>query len=162
VPVFQSNTCKCPGIDQPGLKRRIMNSAPATRARHLWRALCATALLPLFTAGCWHGPTARSNSAVVTFRVADETFRALLVGDGHIEAARAAQAGGSARIPNGRIVRGTGVNSGWSWHLEDVEFVEVSIELCDGRPSDVEPHGPEFGGGRFCPWTAQVVAVRTN
>lgn len=67
----------------------------------------------------------------MTFRVADETFRALLVGDEHIEAARAAQAGGSARIPNGRIVRGTGVNSGWSWHLEDVEFVEVSIELCD-------------------------------
>ena len=117
-----------------------MNSAPATRARHLWRALCATALLPLFTAGCWHGPTARSNSAVVTFRVADETFRALLVGDEHIEAARAAQAGGSARIPNGRIVRGTGVNPGWSWHLEDVEFVEVSIELCDGREGHTLRH----------------------
>jgi hypothetical protein len=66
-------------------------------------------------------------------------------------------AGGLARIPTGRIVSGTRVNAGWSWHLEDVAFVEVAIELCDGRPSDVERQGATFGGGRFCPWTATGV-----
>ena len=54
---------------------------------------------------------------------------------------------------------GTEVNRGWSWHLVDVSFAEVTIELCDGRPSDVEKAGVSFGGGRFCPWTARVVAI---
>ena len=62
-------------------------------------------------------------------------------------------------IPIGRIVAGTQVNSGWSWHLEDVTFAEVAIELCDGRPSDVERAGIQFGGGRFCPWNATVVRI---
>jgi hypothetical protein len=91
--------------------------------------------------------------------VGSERFRIALTTPVQVAAARAAQAGGTARIPNGRIVAGTEVNAGWSWHLEDVEFVQVTIELCDGRPSDVERQGTAFGGGRFCPWTAAVVSV---
>src|SRR6185295_5365938 len=102
-----------------------------------------------------------NTTAIATFSVAGETFRVQLVGDRQIEAARAAQAGGPARIPNGRIVAGAGANRGWSWHLEDVEFAELAIELCDGRPSDVERQGVQFGGGRFCPWSARVVAIDT-
>jgi len=62
-------------------------------------------------------------------------------------AARAAKSGGRARIPNGRIVPGMEINTGWSWHLEDVTFAESTIELCDGRPSDVERQGTGFVGG---------------
>jgi hypothetical protein len=51
------------------------------------------------------------------------------------------------------------VNVGWSWHLEDVEFAELTTEVCDGRPSDVEREGVSFGGGRFCPWTARVISI---
>lgn len=43
--------------------------------------------------------------------------------------------------------------------MEDVEFADFTIELCDGRPSDVEREGPRFGGGRFCPWTAHVLRI---
>lgn len=43
---------------------------------------------------------------------------------------------------------GAGANTGCSWHLEDVEFVEAAIELCDGRPSDIEQQPSQFGGGR--------------
>jgi hypothetical protein len=50
-------------------------------------------------------------------------------------------------------------NSPWSWHFEEVTFVEAAIELCDGRPSDVERAGIQFGGGRFCPWTAIVIPI---
>jgi hypothetical protein len=121
-------------------------------------ALCLTIL----GSACDDGPTAPSSAAVVTVGVGSETFRVLLTSETQIEAARAAQAGGRARIPNGRIVSGASVNAPWSWHLEDVEFVEVAIELCDGRPSDVEQAGTGFGGGRFCPWTAQVQSIATT
>jgi hypothetical protein len=100
-----------------------------------------------------------SRGAIVTLAVAEETFRISLTSDEQVNAARAAQAGGPANIPNGRIVPGTQVNTGWSWHLEDVTFVEITIELCDGRPSDVEREGTGFGGGRYCPWTARIVAI---
>lgn len=102
-----------------------------------------------------------NGTAVATFSVAGETFRVLLVNDRQVEAARAAQAGGPARIPNGRIVVGSGVNQGWTWHLEDLEFAASTIELCDGRPSDVERQGVQFGGGRFCPWSARIVSIAT-
>jgi hypothetical protein len=96
---------------------------------------------------------------LVTFRVADETFRIYLLGQRGIDAAHQAANGGRASIPNGRILDGTGVNAGWSWHLEDVEFAELTTEVCDGRPSDVERRGVSFGGGRFCPWTARVIST---
>jgi hypothetical protein len=108
------------------------------------------------------GPTAPSRGALVTFRVADETFRVHLLDERQIDAAHQAANGGQARIPNGRVVAGTGVNVGWSWHLEDVEFAEVTTELCDGRPSDVEREGATFGGGRFCPWIARVNSIEED
>jgi len=94
--------------------------------------------------------------------VANETFRVRLTGSEQIAAARAAQSGGRARIPNGRIVLGPDVNTGWSWHVEDVTFAEVTIEVCDGRPSDVERQGIAFGNGRFCPWTAAIVRIEES
>ena len=104
-------------------------------------------------------PTSPSPAAVATFSVSGETFRVALTSADQVAAARAAQNGGPARIPTGRIVAGNQVNIGWSWHLEDLTFAEVTIELCDGRPSDVERAGAQFGGGRFCPWTATVVRI---
>ena len=112
------------------------------------------------TSACGDGtPEGPTSGALVTFAVQQETFRVWLTSSDQIAAARAAAAGGPARIPNGRIVPGRQYNTGWSWHLEDVEFAEVTIELCDGRPSDVERQGTAFGGGRFCPWSATVVRI---
>jgi 2-polyprenyl-6-methoxyphenol hydroxylase-like FAD-dependent oxidoreductase len=92
-----------------------------------------------------------------------EQFRVQLNSKDQVDAPRRAQQGGSARIPTGRIIVGTSENAGrWSWHLGDVMFVEVAIELCDGRPSDVERGGAQFGGGRFCPWSASVVSILEN
>ena len=110
-------------------------------------------------AGCDDLPSGASPSAFVTFSVIDERFRVSLTSDEQIAAARAAQAGGLARIPVGRIVSGTRANTGWSWHLEDVTFAENTTEVCDGRPSDVEREGTSFGGGRFCPWAATIVDI---
>jgi hypothetical protein len=118
------------------------------------------ALAGLLSSACGSdSSTLPSAGPVTTLAVGAETFRVALTKPQEIAAARAAQAGGPARIPIGRVVAGTQVNTGWSWHLEDVSFVEVAIELCDGRPSDVERGGPAFGGGRFCPWRATVLSV---
>jgi hypothetical protein len=120
----------------------------------------AVAALLLCSSACRSStPPSPSPGGVVTFTVANETFRVSLTSAEQVAAARAAQNGGQARIPNGRIVAGTQVNTGWSWHLEDVTFAEFTIELCDGRPSDVERQGSAFGGGRFCPWSASVTRI---
>lgn len=132
------------------------DSLPTTWTNIARGAVLSAALLSTQCGGTTAQP---SGSALVTLQVANETFRLALTGADGVDAARRAQAGGAARIPNGRIVAGTGVNTGWSWHLEDVAFAEVAIELCDGRPSDVERQGPAFGGGRYCPWLASVIQI---
>ena len=123
-----------------------------------WRAGLVLAGLAA-VAGCDESLTGPSGVAVVTFQVVNEQFRVRLTTDEQLRAAQAAQAGGRARIPVGRIVRGTEVNTGWSWHLADVSFAEATIELCDGLPSHVQRDGVRFGGGRYCPWGARVLAV---
>jgi hypothetical protein len=132
--------------------------APGSAGR-AWVLASAVALSIVFAIACDETATAPSSGAVVTFAVAGETFRVALTTADQIAAARAAQSGGRAKIPIGRIVSGTQANTGWSWHLEDVAFAEITIELCDGRPSDVERAGVQFGGGRFCPWSATVVRI---
>lgn len=130
---------------------------------HVSTFMTAVIVVTWFVSACGDGtPTAPSGGALVTFAVASETFRVSLTSSDQVAAARAAQSGGPARIPNGRIVPGVQVNAGWSWHLEEVMFVESTIELCDGRPSDVERQGTGFGGGRFCPWTATIIRIDGN
>ena len=73
---------------------------------------------------------------------------------------RRTRAGQRAREDSERPHRGRrGREQGYSWHLVDVTFAEATIELCDGIPSDVERAGVNFGGGRFCPWSAQVLSI---
>ena len=120
----------------------------------------AAALAAVHASACGDdAPTGPSSAAVVTFAVGSEAFRVALTTADQVAAARAAQSGGRAKIPIGRIVPGAQVNTGWSWHLEEVTFAEVTIELCDGRPSDVERAGVQFGGGRFCPWSARITRI---
>lgn len=110
-------------------------------------------------ASCGSSPQSPSKDPVALVRVAEETFRIRLDTPELQQAARAAQAGTGPKIPNGRIVPGPDVNAGYSWHLEEVSFADATIELCDGRPSDVEREGVRWGGGRYCPWGARVVAI---
>jgi hypothetical protein len=113
----------------------------------------------LLAAGCGGGSNAPSPARTATIQVSGERYRIALTTPELVAAAEAAKAGTGPRIPNGRIVMGTGVNTGWAWHVEDVQFADLTIELCDGRPSDVERLGTAFGGGRFCPWGARVTAI---
>ena len=110
-------------------------------------------------------PSSRAPSepvgVVVTVDAGGETYRILLTEPEDIATARALRAGTStATIPNGKVVRGDpGVNTGYSWHIDptDIEWAEVTMELCDGKPSDVQAN--TISGDRFCPWSAKVKAV---
>ena len=109
-------------------------------------------------------PSAAPSAAagvVVTIEAGGETYRVLLTQPDDIATARALLAGTSmANIPTGKVVRGDpGVNTGYSWHIDpnDIEWAEVTMELCDGKPSDVEAN--TISGDRFCPWSAKVTAV---
>ena len=62
---------------------------------------------------------------------------------------------------NGPVATGNGGhNLEWSWHFEPDrwELVEISIELCDGRPQHVEDDVEKgiADVGRFCPWASFV------
>ena len=99
---------------------------------------------------------------VVTFEVDEgERFRVLLTDPvDQAQAERLLDGLDGPDIPNGRIVRETGVNEGWSWSLDpaDFEFADVTSEVCDGEPSDVERGA--LMSDRYCPWSARVVEIQ--
>ena len=100
-------------------------------------------------------------AVLVTFEVNEgERFRVLLVERADQDAAaRLLEGVEGPDIPNGHIVRETGVNEGWSWSIDplDFEFAELTTEVCDGNPSDVE--SGELTSDRYCPWSARVVEI---
>ena len=99
---------------------------------------------------------------VVTFEVDEgERFRVLLTDPvDQAQAERLLDGLDGPDIPNGRIVRETGVNEGWSWSLDpaDFEFADVTSEVCDGEPSEVERGA--LMSDRYCPWSARVVEIQ--
>jgi hypothetical protein len=54
-----------------------------------------------------------------------------------------------------------GYNQPWSWHLDPdtVRLAEMTVEVCDGRPSYVEQHLPDWLNKGFCPWTSDIIRV---
>jgi hypothetical protein len=66
------------------------------------------------------------------------------------------------RHPSGPIARGDGGhNWPWSWHFypDEWSLVEVSMEVCDGTPADVENNIDYWVDTVevFCPWSARVI-----
>ncbi len=77
------------------------------------------------------------------------------------------QAGiGANRHVNGRILEGPGQgehNAPYSWHLDpdDVHLADLSIEVCDGRPSFVEDNLDAYLAiERYCPWGARLDSIQ--
>lgn len=63
---------------------------------------------------------------------------------------------------HGDIERGNeGYNNDWSWHFtpDSWDLVEVSVEVCDGRPQMVEDNLDYWVDdvGYFCPWSSVVL-----
>ena len=63
---------------------------------------------------------------------------------------------------NGDIEQGNGgYNNNWSWHFvpDQWDLVEMSTEVCDGRPQFVEEELDYWleNVGYYCPWNSRVV-----
>ncbi len=117
-------------------------------------ALLLVALLP----SCSEDPTEVEAEFVVA--VGDETFVMRTRDPETIRIARENIALPRAH-PTGPLLRGDGgFNAPWSWHFDPdrVRMAEISIEVCDGRPSYVEAHLADFP--TYCPWGARIVRQR--
>jgi hypothetical protein len=133
------------------------------RLAHLGALLAVAAVvLACGSGGGSAAPSAGGDGVIVTFAVAGgERFKVLLTDPADIDIANRLVAGEDApSIPNGLVVRETGVNEGWSWSLDpnDFEFAEVTIEVCDGIPSDVE--AGLVTSDRYCPWSALIADIQ--
>ncbi len=104
-----------------------------------------------------------SRGVVVTFSVVDgeEFYKIFMTDPADIEIARKLLAGEEApSIPNGKVVRTPDqYNTGYSWHIDpdDLDWADVTVEVCDGRPSDVEDDS--ITSDRYCPWDAKVIEI---
>jgi hypothetical protein len=113
----------------------------------------------LAVAGCASEPS--PSDSIATFRVADgSTYKVLIVDSGDLEIVDKLSKGEDApSIPNGAIVRETGVNADWSWSIDpyDFGFSDVVDADCQATPQEIEDG--TFQGDRFCPWSAIVIAL---
>ena len=121
----------------------------------------------LFLSAC-SSPTSPEleGGVLATFDVRGERYSIFIIDARAIEQVLALSKGQSeARIPSGRVVKGReSYNAPWSWHIDprDIQMAEVTMELCDGLPSDVEKDIDYWAGtvGRFCPWSAVLVSLK--
>lgn len=105
------------------------------------------AVAATLTASC-SSPTAPT-PAFVEFivDVAGERFVVRTADEETTSLAEENRLGRNRRFPIGLLMPGnSGFNALWTWHLDplSVEFVEMAIEVCDGRPSYVETHQAEY------------------
>ena len=121
--------------------------------------LLALVLAPALLAPGCSSPTSPSPAAEFLIDVAGERFVLRTTHPPTIALAEENLRGGNTRFPIGPLRPGHGgFNQPWTWHMdpEATRFVELAIEVCDGRPSYVETHQADYG--TYCPWGAKVVA----
>ena len=110
--------------------------------------------------------SALTGGILVTFDVVGESYSIFITNEETVEQVFALQRGETdATIPSGRLIRGAvSYNMPWSWHIdsEDIQMAEVTIELCDGTPSQVEANLDYWVNTvqRFCPWSAKIAKVQ--
>lgn len=118
-------------------------------------------LLALALGACDDGGTQLEQNAAFTIEVSGEEFTVEVATQTQVEELEARLDSGEPGVIIGDLMEGdAGYNEPWSWHLDPatVHAVDMSIELCDGRPSMVED---DLGYWldtvtRFCPWGATV------
>lgn len=122
--------------------------------------LVAAAVLTTLSA-CGDDPTTPELLALYEVEVVGETFVVGVTTPDQVQQMETRLASGEEGVISGELAAGdAGYNEPWSWHLipSTVETPDVSIEVCDGRPSMVEEDLDYWleTVGRFCPWSATV------
>jgi hypothetical protein len=123
--------------------------------------LLLLALLPL--AGCADSSlTAVDAIPRFVIEVSGEEFRVQVTDPAAVADLQARMLSGERGPVSGELLPGNGgFNHPWGWHLDPttIHVPDLTMELCDGRPSMVQDAlGYWFDSvGRFCPWGAKVV-----
>jgi hypothetical protein len=118
----------------------------------------------LALSGCDESTTGPLDGAVFLIEVVPgETFRVLVSDPEVVARARTLLASGENTVLHGELAEGDGgFNAGYSWHIvpATVAFVDVAMELCDGRPSYVEEELDYYleSVNYYCPWGITVLA----
>lgn len=131
-----------------------------------WVSVAITLAMGLATGSCpkTQDCVTRDGEAVITFRIGSEYLRILAANRTFVREARALLESGKTMIPMFvRLHDGRGCDPNWTWHPdpEELQFVVVAMELCDGLPSHVEKN-KDYWLSRvksFCPWNARVYRV---
>jgi hypothetical protein len=114
----------------------------------------------ILTSAC-SNPTEPAGTAEFVVDVSGERFVLRLTDPETIRLAEDNRLGRNSQFPIGPLRTGDGgFNAPWTWHFDpgQTRFAEVAMEVCDGRPSYVEAHKPDYSS--YCPWGARVVARR--
>jgi hypothetical protein len=105
-----------------------------------------------------------SAGVYATFRVVNDVFYASITNPPGIDQAIALWRGQSqAKIPTGQLECGNGTyNCGYTWRMNPagITFAEITIEVCDATPSYVQNNCTSFPNGQYCPWSAELTALR--
>lgn len=135
------------------------------RIRHLSRLCLLSGILLIASACGSDAPTSSGElrGSVFEVRVGNESFRVQVTSAPTIAAMRARMQSGTLGVLIGSLAAGDGgVNAPYGWHLdpETVAVADVAVEVCDGRPSDVQGNlGYWLGTVRsYCPWGARIVS----
>jgi hypothetical protein len=116
--------------------------------------------LAVFALAC-SSPTEPAEVAEFIVDVSGERFVLRLTDPDTIQAAEDNRLGRNSQFPIGPLRAGHGgFNAPWTWHFDPAEtrFADLAMEVCDGRPSYVETHKPDYPS--YCPWGARVIARR--
>ena len=120
-----------------------------------------TSAPPSDGAACTPLPSA---GVYATFRVVSDVFHAPITNANGIDQAIALWRGQSkANIPTGQLECANGTyNCGWTWRMNpaSITFAEITIEVCDATPSYVQNNCASFPNGQYCPWSAELIALR--
>jgi hypothetical protein len=101
-------------------------------------------------------------SVVFVVDVVGERFNIRVTDPTTITLLRQRLQSGRVGVIIGRLASGSGgFNTPWSWHLDPatVQPADLAVEVCDGRPSDIEGNLSYWLGTvkNYCPWGATVV-----
>jgi hypothetical protein len=106
----------------------------------------------------------RERGALIKFEVNKERVTFWITNLDFIRKAEEYQESGKARVPMfHKLMDGIDCDSQWTWYVdpEHVEWVEQAVELCDGRPSDIENNKKYWFNTvkMYCPWGTTVRSV---
>ena len=105
----------------------------------------------------------RTGGAEIVITVTDETFRFWSEDDGFIDAAIAHHDAGSTQVAMfDDLLEDADCDDQWSFHVgPTMSWADFAIEVCDGRPSDVEGDLTYWIDtvGQWCPWGPEVTSV---